>query len=287
MKEYAKSINDHYSQVDLEKNILLAYKRAGMDIQALTRDDISSLDEFHIRGREATRELAQLAGLRQGMQVLDLGCGIGGPARTLAAEFGCEVTGLDLVDEYCRAARMLTAQVGLSHKVTFRNGDATNMPFDDGSFDVIWLQHMLMNIEDKSRLFEEAGRVIGSQGLIALYEICSGSISPPYFPVPWASDSTINFLVTPEELRNTLGRIGFKELVYRDVSAMSLEWFRRLTAAMASRSKDASRSPGLKLLMGSTAAEKSKNLERNLEEDRIRVIQGVFEIVEKRNGITS
>jgi len=278
MKKYAKSINDHYSQVDLGKNILLAYERAGMDIQALTRDDISSLDEFHIRGREATRELAQLAGLRPGMKVLDLGCGIGGPARTLAAEFGCEVTGLDLVEEYCHTARMLTAQVGLSNKVTFRNGDATDMPFDDGSFDVIWLQHMLMNIEDKSRLFEEAGRVIGSQGLIALYEICSGSISPPYFPVPWASDLSINFLTTPEELRNTLGRIGFKELVYRDVSAMSLEWFRGLIAAMAPRSKDASRSPGLKLLMGSTAAEKSKNLERNLEEDRIRVIQGVFEI---------
>jgi SAM-dependent methyltransferase len=278
MKEYAKSINDHYSQVDLGENILLAYKHAGMDIQALTRDDIASLDEFHIRGREATRELAQLAGLRQGMKVLDLGCGIGGPARTLAAEFGCEVTGLDLVEEYCRAARMLTAQVGLSNKVTFRNGDATDMPFDDGSFDVIWMQHMLMNIEDKSRLFEEADRVIRSQGLIALYEICSGSISPPYLPVPWASDSTINFLATPEELRNTLGRTGFKELVYRDVSAMSLEWFRGLFAAMASRSKDASRSPGLKLLMGSTAAEKSKNLERNLEEGRIRVIQGIFEI---------
>jgi ubiquinone/menaquinone biosynthesis C-methylase UbiE len=278
MKEYTKSINDHYSQVDLGENILSAYKRAGMDIQALTRNDISSLDEFHIRGREATRELAQLAGLRQGMKVLDLGCGIGGPARTLAAEFGCEVVGLDLVEEYCHAARMLTAQVGLSNKVAFRKGDATDMPFDDGSFDVIWLQHMLMNIEDKSRLFEEAGRVIGSQGLIALYEICSGSISGLYFPVPWASDSTINFLATPEELLNTLGRIGFKELVYRDVSAISLEWFRGLIAAMASRSKDASPSPGLKLLMGSTAAEKSKNLERNLEEDRIRVIQGVFAI---------
>ncbi len=276
MKEYAKSINAHYSRIDLEKNILAACESAGMDIQALTREDISAFDEFHIRGRDATRELARLADLRPGMRVLDLGCGVGGPARTLAAEFGCQVTGLELVKEYCRAARMLTERVGLSDKVTFRHGNAMDMPFDESSFDVIWLQHTLMNIKDKARLFKEAQRVLAAEGRIALYEVCAGSVSPPLFPVPWASDATISFLATPKDLRVLFGRTGFREAVWNDVSTPSLEWFRGLSTAMASRPKDAPRPPGLKLLMGSTAAEKSKNLFRNLEEDRIRVIQAVL-----------
>jgi len=278
MKDYARSINKHYSQVNLGENILSAYERAGKDVQALTRDDISSCDEFHIRGRDATRELAQLVELRQGMKVLDLGCGVGGPARTLAAEFGCEITGLDLVEEYCRTAEMLTERVGLSDKVTFRHGNAMDTPFDDGSFDVIWSQHTIMNIEDKSRFFNETRRLLRAKGRLALYEICAGSASPPYFPVPWASDSTINFLAAPEELRAILGQAGFKELVWRDVSTLSLEWFREVKTAMASRPKDAPPRPGAKLLMGRTSGEKARNIVRNIEEDRIRVVQGVLEI---------
>ena len=276
IKEYDRSINNHYSQVNLGENILAAYERAGKDVEALTLDDISSCDEFHIRGRDATRELAQLAKLQKGMKVLDLGCGVGGAARTLAAEFGCEITGLDLVEEYCRTAEMLTERVGLSDKVTFRHGNAMDTPFDDGSFDVIWSQHTIMNIEDKPRFFNEACRLLRSEGRLALYEICAGAASPPYYPVPWASDSTISFLAEPEELRDILGQIGFKELVWRDVSALSLEWFHGLKTAMASRSKEAPPRPGLNLLMGKTSGDKARNIVRNIEEDRIRVVQGVL-----------
>ena len=119
MNTYTTLINDHYGHVNLGENILTAYERAGKDIHSLTRDDISSFDEFHIRGRDASRELAHLAGLREGEKVLDIGSGVGGPARTLAGEFGCEVVGLDIVEEYCRTADMLTARVGLSDRVTF------------------------------------------------------------------------------------------------------------------------------------------------------------------------
>ena len=278
MKEYARSINNHYGRVSLGEDILAAYERASKGPEDLTRDDISLFDEFHIRGRDATRELAQLAELKQGMRVLDIGCGIGGPARTLAAEFGCKITGLDLVEEYCCTAEMLTERVGLSDKVTFRHGNAMDTPFDNDSFDVIWLQHAIMNIEDKPRLFNEACRLLCSGGRLALYEVCAGSVSPPYYPVPWASDSTINFLATPEGLREILGQVGFRELVWRDVSLLSLEWFRGMKRAIASRPKDSVQRLGLNLLMGKTSAEKAKNVTRNLEEDRIRVVQGVLKI---------
>lgn len=275
MKTYTTLINDHYGHVNLGENILTAYERAGKDIHSLTRDDISSFDEFHIRGRDASRELAHLADLRAGERVLDIGSGVGGPARTLAGEFGCEVVGLDLVQEYCRTADMLTARVGLSDRVTFRQGDVLDIPFDEDSFDVVWSQHMTMNIENKMRLFREVRRVLRPGGRFVIYEICAGSDSTIYFPVPWANDSTINFLATTGELQQMLGDSGFTELVWKDVSKISLEWFQGMITAMAARPKDKP-ALGLNLLMGKTTPEKAKNLTSNLEEDRVRVVQGVL-----------
>jgi len=145
------SILEHYRQRGLEESIRTAFKTSGRRIHDYT--DTESLDEFHIRGRDATRELAKLADLKPGMRMLDLGCGVGGPARMLAAEFGCRVTGIDLVDEYCRAAEMITRHAGLSHLVDFQTRDMTALPFDDQSFDAAWTLHTIMNIKGKPDLF--------------------------------------------------------------------------------------------------------------------------------------
>jgi SAM-dependent methyltransferase len=273
MKRYEQSIIDHYGQADLDTHILEAFERAGRRITL--HGDTASFDEFHIRGRDATRELAKIAGLGEGMKVLDLGCGVGGPARTLAAEFGCRVWGIDLVDEYCRCAAMLAERVGLSGMVTFRQGDMTALPFEDQGFDAAWTEHTIMNIEDKEGLFAEIRRVLRPKGTFALYEICSGGASPPHFPLPWASDQSISFLADQDTLREKLREAGFGELFWRDVTEVSLEWFRGVVAAIKPRKDDAPRL-GLNLLMGPTAADKSKNIIRNLQEDRIRVVQGVF-----------
>lgn len=123
MSDYARAINQHYGQAELCAKILTALRRSGKDLGALTRDDLASFDEQHDGGWEGTRELAHLAGLRAGMHVLDIGSGLGGPARTLAAEYGCQVTEIDLSEESCQAAAMLTTRVGLSDRVTFRQGD--------------------------------------------------------------------------------------------------------------------------------------------------------------------
>ena len=273
MKKYERSIIDHYGQADIDAHILEAYERAGKRITL--HGDTASFDEFHIRGREATRELAKLAEVRKGMTVLDLGCGVGGPARTLAAEFGCRVWGIDFIEEYCRCAAMLTERVGLAEMVTFRQADMTALPFDDQEFDAAWTEHTIMNIEDKKKLFAEISRVLRPNGTFALYEICEGSASPPHFPLPWASDQSISFLAGQDALREMLREAGFEELLWRDVTEKSLEWFRGVVAAIKPRKDDAPRL-GLNLLMGKTAADKSKNIIRNLKEDRIRVVQGVF-----------
>jgi SAM-dependent methyltransferase len=172
---------------------------------------------------------------------------------------------------------MLTERVGLDDMVTFQHGDMMELTFEEEHFDMVWTEHTIMNIEDKMKLFHGVRRLLRPKGLFALYEICSGNASPPYFPVPWAGDPTINFLVTQNELRQMLHQIKFKELQWKDATSVSLEWFRNLVASRSAKPAGTPPPLGLNLLMGKSTAEKGKNMIRNLEEDRIRVVQGVFQ----------
>lgn len=281
-KNSVTAIRDHYRQADLEDAVRNFFDRS--DRKAGDYSDTETFDEFHIRGRTATRELALLAELKEGMRVLDLGCGIGGPARMLAAEFGCVVTGVDLVDEYCRAASMITNRAGLSHMIEFRQGDMTDLDFADASFDAAWTLHTIMNIEDKPKLFDSVFRILKPGGRFALYEICAGAVSPPYFPVPWASDADMSFLLEPKALRRALAAAGFIEDQWQDVSSASIKWFHSIAAARKQsdmpegehKEGAKEKQPGISLLLGKTAAEKSRNVFRNLSEDRIRTVFGIY-----------
>jgi len=276
MTAYTQSINAHYGDIELRPRIFNSLVNAGKDVNTLSREDIFTFDEFHIRGREATRDLAKLAKLGKGMKALDLGCGLGGPARTLASEFGCNVTGIDLTEEYVQAAQLLSEHLGEDSQISFRQGNVLDIPFEDASFDVVMSQHVSMNIEDKTRMFSEVRRVLKPNGKLAIYEICAGPAGPTHFPVPWAGSEEINFLANPEELKKTIIDAGFQELEWKDVSAPSLEWFLAMIAASQARPADAPPPLGLNVIMGGTTPEKIKNLKRNLEEDRVRVIMGVF-----------
>jgi len=144
-----ETIREHYARSDLGNIILAALAKAGKDANRLTPEDLAPIDEFHIRGRAATLELARAANVDSTKRVLDVGSGVGGTSRCLAREFGCHVTGIDLTEEYCRAAAMLSARIGLAELVDYRQGDATNLPFPDHSFDIVWTEHVAMNIPDK------------------------------------------------------------------------------------------------------------------------------------------
>jgi ubiquinone/menaquinone biosynthesis C-methylase UbiE len=274
IKNYEKSIAKQYGQKNLGDNIISAFENAGKQINI--HEDTASFDEFHMRGRDATRELAELAGLQKGMKVLDLGCGVGGPARTLAAEFGCHVSGIDLVEEYCKAATMLTKRLNLDNMVSFRQGNIMELPFDEQSFDAAWTEHTLMNIENKVKLFHEVRRILRPKGIFTIYEICSGTSSPPYFPVTWANSPEISFLVQPDELRDIFHTTGFTELKWKDVTKEALKWLQDMTAMIEKQPSGAPPPLGVNLLIGKSAAEKSMNIGRNLVEGRIQFVQGVF-----------
>ena len=275
-KSYLESITDHYGRAHLTDRIRTSFKQAGKDFESLSRDDLTVFDEFHIRGRKATRDLAEIAGIQEGIRLLDIGCAVGGPSRTLAAEWGCRVTGLDIIEEYCRAAHSLTTTTRLSQKAAYVNGDAAVLPFAGGVFDMVWIQHVTMNIEDKNRLFEEIRRVLNPKGRLAVFEVCSGLNTPPIYPVPWAGDSTIDFLVAPDTFYRILNEAGFEALIWDDVSKASLDWFQKASAKAAQRVSKKKSLPGIGLLMGDTTTQKMANMLHNLAEDRIRIVRGIF-----------
>lgn len=273
MPDDAATINRHYGGQDLSLTILSALERAGKNLNALTREDLAAFDELHSGGREATRGLAQQAaqaGLRPGMQVLDVGSGIGGPARTLGAEFSATVVGLDLTEAFCHAATMLTTRVGLADRVSFQHGDALAMPFRDETFDVVWSQNTIMNIGDKPRLLTEMHRVLRPDGLLVFEAIFAGPVPDPHFPVFWADDPSASSLIPSSEFRGLLTTSGFRELLWNDVTAavvaMTLE---RQAAAPASR-------PLLGLhVVYTDVPRKAANVLRNFQERRIVQVQGI------------
>lgn len=260
------AIQAHYSRPEIGSVILAALEKAGKDLSRLTLEDLAPIDEFHIRGRAATLELARAAGLDANKRVLDVGSGVGGTSRCLAKEFGCRVTGIDLTDEYCRAAAMLSAKVGLTDLVDYRQGDATALPFGDGEFDVVWTEHAAMNIPDKPRLYKEMHRVLKPGGTLAVYDVLAGPSGPVLFPVPWARTPDTSFLVQPSELRRLLEDAGFTVSDWSDTTEAARAWF----VALAEKIRKEGFPPlGFHVLMGADFQAMAQNQGRNLQEGRI------------------
>jgi ubiquinone/menaquinone biosynthesis C-methylase UbiE len=279
MSDYAQAINQHYGHVELSTKILTALREAGKDMAALTRDDLAPFDEHHRGGREATRELARLVGLRTGMHVLDVGSGLGGPARTLAAEFGCRVIGLDLTEECCRTAEMLTARVGLHDRVTFRQGSALAMPFAEATFDVVWTQDVFMNIEEKPRLFAEMHRVLRPGGHLAFQASLAGPVPGVYYPTFWADDARLSFLVSPEECRRLVVASGFQECAWYDTTAPAGTQAHTRLATGSDEAPADTGAPtlGLAILFATDFDVRMANGRRNYAEGRLEKFMAVFE----------
>ena len=207
---HAQAMNDYWGREGLGQAILDALAAAGKNLDALTVDDLAPADQFHGGGKAATVRLASLARVSPGTRVLDVGGGLGGPARTLAVEFGCHVTVIDLTESYVQAATMLTARLGLGDRVTHHVGNALELPFDPGTFDVVWTQNSGMNIADKERLYVGFHRVLRPGGRLAFQEPMAGPVQPLIFPVMWARDAVTSFLRTPGEMRALIAAAGFR-----------------------------------------------------------------------------
>jgi ubiquinone/menaquinone biosynthesis C-methylase UbiE len=259
------AISDYWGRDGLGQRILDALAASGKNLDRLSIDDLAPTDQFHGGGKAATVRLARLAGLSPGTRVLDVGGGLGGPARTLAVEFGCHVTVVDLTESYVRAAEILTARLGLGDRVTHHAGNALDLPFDHGTFDVVWTQNSGMNIADKQRLYMGFHRVLRSGGMLALQEPMAGPVQPPIFPVMWARDATTSFLRTPVEMRLVIEAAGFRARAWNEVTMGT-----GTAAAVPVHSIQ-------HLVMGDALAAISRAGRRNREESRIVMVQAVFD----------
>jgi SAM-dependent methyltransferase len=265
------AVREHYRATGLTDRIASALATITPHAQTLTVAQLAPLDQFHIRGILATEELAGAAGLEPSSRVLDLGCGIGGPARYLAATFGCMVTGVDLSPGFIDAATYLTARCALGDRVTFQVGDALHLPFEDSAFDAVFLQHVAMNIEDRAALYTEAHRILAPGGRFATYDLVlrDGEV---VYPVPWAREASTSFLLSEGETRTALERAGFQAVVWRDDSQTALDWFKATLAGPPPSG------PGLNLgvVLGPDFQAMTANLARNIRENRLGVLSAVL-----------
>jgi sarcosine/dimethylglycine N-methyltransferase len=265
-----KDVRDHYRATGLTERLKTALAVFGPEDQRLTPQQLAGIDQFHTRGLAATADLAKLAGITADMSVLDVGSGVGGPARALAATYGCRVTGIDLSEPFVEAARYLTERTRQSERVSFQAGSALELPFDDGRFDAVLLQHVAMNIADRAQLYREIRRVLKVGGKFATYDVVLKG-GEPHYPVPWARTPATSFLFTAEATREAVEPAGFRTLVWQDDSATAKAWFAQV------RASGPPPSPNLGVVMGPDFAQLSGNLARNLMEGRTGILSAVFE----------
>ena len=218
-------IEDHYSHSSLLASIKKGLEKQGKSATNITLDDIAPIDEFHIGGRQASIDFFEQLNFDSSMNVLDLGCGLGGPARFVAQQFGCSVTGIDLTTDYIDAGNQLSEWTGLESKVKLTQGSALDLPFQAGSFDVIYMMHVGMNIREKERLAKEAFRVLKPRGVFGIYDVMRIGKGDILYPVPWATTDKTSALERPEEYQTYLSAAGFSSLSIRERGAFARDFF--------------------------------------------------------------
>lgn len=265
-----EEIERHYASEAIAERILAALREAYGPDARITPDALAPLDQFHGRGVAATEALSARLAPKAGDRLLDIGSGIGGPARWMAAHFDCHVTGIDLTRAFCDAAEVLTGACGMSDQVRIVHGSATDLPFPDQSFDRAYSQNVLMNIADKRRFYREAFRVLRPGGLLALDQTALGPNGPPSYPQPWASVAEASFLAPPKEIRSDSAAAGFEIVTLRDATdeaiAFQEEMRRRVQIEGPPRL-------GLQVLVGDRFRELMRNSADSLAQRRTSVIQ--------------
>ena len=270
MTDVLDRVREHYRTTGLTERLKAALTSFGPEDQPLTPQQLSVLDQFHTRGVAATAELAKLVGITADMSVLDVGSGVGGPARYLAATYGCRVTGVDLSEPFVDAARYLTERTGQSGQVSFQSASALELPFDNGSFDAVLLQHVAMNIADRARLYHEIRRVLKAGGRFATFDVVLTG-GEPHYPLPWARTPATSFLLTAAATREAIESAGFGIVAWQDDTEAAKAWAARL------RESGPLPSPNLGVVMGPDFALFTANVGRNLIEGRLGIVTAVFE----------
>jgi len=265
-------VKKQYGIGELWQRIETGLKLAGKDVNSLTLDDLAPIDEFHTRGRAATREVAEMANLKASDLILDVGCGLGGTARYLAEHYKCQVKGIDLLEEYISAGTKLTEFANLSDRVELHYGSALDLPYENEQFDIVLTQHVQMNIVDKHRFYSEIERVLKPGGRFIFHDVFLSGGKPALYPVPWADDESVSSMVTESQARSAINKMDLEIDQWFGKVPESVKFFDRVLARIEANGH----APfGIHLILGDNAEEKMRNHARNLSENRLSVVVGV------------
>lgn len=278
MENPESAIVSDYGQTGLGERILSGLKALGVNTDQLTQETLADIDHIHGGGYANTIEHASLVRLEPGMAVLDIGCGIGGPARYFANAFGCRVTGIDLTEEFVNVAAMLTERCGLDDRVDFKCANAVDLPFDHDSFDVVFCLNVTMNIGDRARFYSEIARVLKPGGQFALSELGKGPGGDPYYPLPWARDPSYSFLIPPSELRAGLETAGFAVKHWIDESQRRKKGDGKVSTVSSHMSTLAA-GEGMKIVRGDDYLDRRANSAKSVMEDRLTDVRLVAELM--------
>lgn len=273
MADIEQGVAQHYSAYDVLARIRAGLQALGLDPDNIQPGDLKQVDEFHIGGAEATLSLIAELDIKADAEVLDIGSGVGGPARLIALQSGARVTGVDLTPAFVEAATTLSAMAGVGDRVSFSVASATDLPFEDATFDLATLLHVGMNVPDKASLFREAYRVLRPGADFAVYEVMLTGPGALTYPVPWAEREELSALDSPDVYRKAAADAGFTLRDENDRRGIALEFFDRVRREAAS----ASPSPlGLHLLMGPTVGQKTANMVSAIKAGTIAPVQMIF-----------
>ncbi|MFK7752199.1 MAG: class I SAM-dependent methyltransferase [Sedimentitalea sp.] len=262
------ALSMHYGQGGLQGRISAALSSAGLHAP-YDPDDLAGVDEFHIGGRPATMALIAQLNLTASSRCLDVGCGLGGPARATAKSTGAHVTGIDLTQEFVTTGRALSGMCVMLDLVNLVQGNALDLPFGAAGFDAAYMMHVGMNIADKPALMQQVARVLKPGARFGVYDAMQVGPGAPQYPMPWASAPDHSWLGTPQDYAQALEQAGFDIVEQTDCSALAQKTF----AAQAASRETGPPPLGLHLVMGPDTKHKFANLRGAIDSGLLAPVQ--------------
>lgn len=263
-----KAVVDHYYHGDLLNSIKDAINELGKTPETVSIDDLAAVDEFHIGGREATEHLLGQIKISKQDHIIDLGCGLGGTARYIAKKYASKITGIDLTQEYIDTGNTMSSWLKLNKQVSLQQGSVLSMPFDEGTFDVGYMMHLGMNIENKEQFFKEVFRVLRPGSSFGIYDVMQMNTGEIVYPVPWATTASTSYVDTSENYKQAIENAGFVVTAENNRREFALMFFEKL------REKNLKpETLGLQTLMQNTTTDKIKNMVSNISSELLAPVE--------------
>jgi ubiquinone/menaquinone biosynthesis C-methylase UbiE len=272
MDDLSSRVEAHYYRNDLYNSILSRLTEMGLDPSSIAREDISGMDELHVRGAEVSEEMGAFVDFAH-KKVLDVGSGLGGPARMLAEKYGSIVTGIDLCEQFVDTANRISKLLGIEDNTSFIKANALDLPFESNCFDIVWTQHVQMNIKDKKRFYSEIYRVLKTGGYFVYYDIFRKNKEEIQYPMPWSNTSDMSFLFTKKELSEILKALGLENKRSIDQTNAGIMFFKQMKERKELNDNDFT---AMNSAMGEDINSKLMNLLMHLENGILELESGVY-----------